>query len=189
MDKTTAAGRDPVDVAHCVLKAVNQRQKDVLLAGLVPTVAVYIRTLWPALFFKLMASRARKEQRLKDEWRRGLQWEKEEEKTQKEIQVTETGEGSGWLALATDQRKELNILFGCSCCFVWTHKSVWACDRLSTTQSHDPLQRWLPVHQLWDCQHSALSSRIACWPTKMEYGSSLGNGYSCVSASTESYMY
>lgn len=67
MDKTTATGRDPVDVAHCVLKAVNQRQKDVVLAGLLPTVAVYIRTLWPTLFFKLMASRARKEQRLKDE--------------------------------------------------------------------------------------------------------------------------
>ncbi|XP_063040663.1 dehydrogenase/reductase SDR family member 7B [Engraulis encrasicolus] len=67
MDKTTAAGRDPVDVAHSVLRAVNQRQKEVLLAGALPTVAVYLRTLWPALFFKLMASRARKEQRLKEE--------------------------------------------------------------------------------------------------------------------------
>ena len=67
MDKTTATGRDPVEVAHSVLRAVNQRQKDVLLAGPLPTVAVYIRTLWPALFFKLMASSARKEQRLKEE--------------------------------------------------------------------------------------------------------------------------
>ncbi|XP_062387664.1 dehydrogenase/reductase SDR family member 7B isoform X1 [Sardina pilchardus] len=67
MDKTTATGSDPVDVAHSVLRAVNQRQKDVLLAGPLPSVAVYIRTLWPALFFKLMASRARKEQRLKEE--------------------------------------------------------------------------------------------------------------------------
>ncbi|KAL2100856.1 hypothetical protein ACEWY4_002617 [Coilia grayii] len=67
MDKTTAAGRDPVEVAYSVLRAVNQRQKEVLLAGPLPTVAVYLRTLWPALFFKLMASRARKEQRLKEE--------------------------------------------------------------------------------------------------------------------------
>lgn len=67
MDKTTATGRDPRDVAQMVLKAVRQRSKDVLLAGPLPALAVYIRTLWPALFFKLMASRASKEQKLKEE--------------------------------------------------------------------------------------------------------------------------
>ncbi|XP_030649625.1 dehydrogenase/reductase SDR family member 7B [Chanos chanos] len=67
MDKTTAAGSDPADVARAVLRAVGQRQKDVLLTGAVPTLAVYIRTLWPALFFRLMASRARKELRAKEE--------------------------------------------------------------------------------------------------------------------------
>ncbi|CAJ1076884.1 dehydrogenase/reductase SDR family member 7B [Xyrichtys novacula] len=67
LDKTTAAGRDPQDVARAVLKAVRHRSKDVILAGAAPTLAVYLRTLWPALFFTLMSSRARKEQKPKDE--------------------------------------------------------------------------------------------------------------------------
>ena len=67
LDKTTAMGRDPGDVAQAVLKAVRQRSKDVVLAGPLPSLAIYLRTLWPALFFKLMSSRARKEQRPKDE--------------------------------------------------------------------------------------------------------------------------
>lgn len=67
MDKTTAQGRDPVDIALAVLKAVRHRQKDVVLAGPLPTVAIYLRTLWPTLFFKLMASQANKEQKLKEE--------------------------------------------------------------------------------------------------------------------------
>uniref|UniRef100_A0AAY5L6V8 Dehydrogenase/reductase SDR family member 7B n=1 Tax=Esox lucius TaxID=8010 RepID=A0AAY5L6V8_ESOLU len=66
-DKTTTAGRDPKDVAQVVLMAVRHRSKDIVLAGLLPTLAVYIRTLWPTLFFKLMATRARKEQKPKDE--------------------------------------------------------------------------------------------------------------------------
>ena len=56
-------GRDPADVARAVLEAVRRRSKDVLLAGLLATVALYLRTLCPALFFKVMAIRARKEQR------------------------------------------------------------------------------------------------------------------------------
>lgn len=65
VDKTTMMGRDPVDVAQEVLKAVRHRSKDVVLAGPLPTLAIYLRTLWPALFFKLMSSRARKEQKPK----------------------------------------------------------------------------------------------------------------------------
>ncbi|XP_058508747.1 dehydrogenase/reductase SDR family member 7B [Solea solea] len=67
MDKTTAMGRDPGDVAQAVLKAVRQKSKDVVLAAPLPTLAVYLRTLWPTLFFKLMASRARKERKPKEE--------------------------------------------------------------------------------------------------------------------------
>uniref|UniRef100_A0A672PAY3 Dehydrogenase/reductase SDR family member 7B n=1 Tax=Sinocyclocheilus grahami TaxID=75366 RepID=A0A672PAY3_SINGR len=67
MDKTTARGSDPVDVARAVLKAVCHKQKDVVLAGLLPTAAIYLRTLWPALYFRLMASRAIKEHRVKEE--------------------------------------------------------------------------------------------------------------------------
>ncbi|XP_077590159.1 dehydrogenase/reductase SDR family member 7B [Stigmatopora nigra] len=66
VDKTTATGRDPRDVALAVLKAVRNRSKDVVLAGPLPTVAIYLRTLWPALFFKLMSSRARKEDKPKN---------------------------------------------------------------------------------------------------------------------------
>lgn len=67
LDKTTATGRDPRDVAQAVLTAVRHRSKDIVLAGPLPTLALYLRTLWPALFFKLMSSRARKEQKPKDE--------------------------------------------------------------------------------------------------------------------------
>ncbi|XP_061079718.1 dehydrogenase/reductase SDR family member 7B isoform X3 [Conger conger] len=66
-DRTTAEGRDPREVAEAVLRAVGGRKPDVLLAGLLPTLAVYIRTLCPALFFRLMASRARKERRPKED--------------------------------------------------------------------------------------------------------------------------
>lgn len=67
LDKNTAQGCDPKHVAQAVLKAVRQRNDDVILAGPLPSLAIYLRTLWPALFFKLMASRARKQQKPKDE--------------------------------------------------------------------------------------------------------------------------
>ncbi|TSK77066.1 Dehydrogenase/reductase SDR family member 7B [Bagarius yarrelli] len=67
MDKTTAEGLDPVDVAISVLKAVTYREKDVLLVGLIPALAIYLRTLWPAAFFKVMASRAKKEKKIKEQ--------------------------------------------------------------------------------------------------------------------------
>lgn len=63
LDKSTAAGSDPKDVARSVLRAVSLKSKDVVLAGPLPTLAIYLRTLCPALFFKIMSSRARKEQR------------------------------------------------------------------------------------------------------------------------------
>ncbi|XP_043945327.1 dehydrogenase/reductase SDR family member 7B isoform X2 [Protopterus annectens] len=66
MDKTTAEGRDPADVALVVLRAVGQKKKEVLLAGLMPTLAVYFRTLTPQIFFNVMAARARKERKLKN---------------------------------------------------------------------------------------------------------------------------
>nr|XP_017529409.2 dehydrogenase/reductase SDR family member 7B isoform X1 [Manis javanica] len=66
MDKTTAKGRSPVEVAQDVLAAVGRKKKDVILADLAPSLAVYLRTLAPGLFFSLMASRARKERRPKN---------------------------------------------------------------------------------------------------------------------------
>ncbi|XP_075686133.1 dehydrogenase/reductase SDR family member 7B isoform X3 [Rhinoderma darwinii] len=66
MDKTTAEGRTPEEVAQIVLRAVGERSKDVLVAGLVPTFAVYLRALAPKIFFSVMAARAKKERKLKD---------------------------------------------------------------------------------------------------------------------------
>ncbi|KAM9694683.1 dehydrogenase/reductase SDR family member 7B isoform 2-T3 [Trichechus inunguis] len=66
MDKTTAQGRSPADVARDVLTAVGKKKKDVILADLLPFLAIYLRTLAPRLFFSLMASRARKERKSKD---------------------------------------------------------------------------------------------------------------------------
>ncbi|XP_063790248.1 dehydrogenase/reductase SDR family member 7B isoform X1 [Pseudophryne corroboree] len=66
MDKTTAEGRTAEEVAKIVFNAVGERSKEVLVAGLVPTLAVYLRALAPKLFFSLMAARAKKERKLKD---------------------------------------------------------------------------------------------------------------------------
>ncbi|XP_078096290.1 dehydrogenase/reductase SDR family member 7B isoform X2 [Mustelus asterias] len=67
MDKSTAEGYEPRVVAEAVLNAVCRRKKDVLVAGLLPTVAIYMRTLIPSLFFPIMAARAKKERKMKDD--------------------------------------------------------------------------------------------------------------------------
>ncbi|KAG8432856.1 hypothetical protein GDO86_017204 [Hymenochirus boettgeri] len=61
MDKNTAEGRMPEEVAQTILQSVNEKRKDVLVAGLLPTLAVYLRTLTPTIFFSIMAARAKKE--------------------------------------------------------------------------------------------------------------------------------
>ncbi|XP_033373836.1 dehydrogenase/reductase SDR family member 7B isoform X4 [Parus major] len=65
MDKTTAEGQTAAEVARVVLNAVGQKKKEVLVAGLTPCLAVYLRNLCPRLFFTLMASRAKKEKKAK----------------------------------------------------------------------------------------------------------------------------
>ncbi|XP_044795061.1 dehydrogenase/reductase SDR family member 7B isoform X1 [Bubalus bubalis] len=65
MDETTAQGRSPVQVAQDILAALGRKKKDVVLADPMPSLAVYLRTLAPGLFFRLMASRARKERKSK----------------------------------------------------------------------------------------------------------------------------
>ncbi|XP_059682266.1 dehydrogenase/reductase SDR family member 7B isoform X4 [Gavia stellata] len=66
MDKNTAEGQTAAEVAQVVLNAVGQKKKEVLVAGLTPSLAVYLRNLFPRLFFTLMATRARKERKAKD---------------------------------------------------------------------------------------------------------------------------
>ncbi|NWS70624.1 DRS7B reductase, partial [Crotophaga sulcirostris] len=65
MDKNTAEGQTAAEVAQVVLNAVGQRKKEVLVAGLTPSLAVYLRNLFPRLFFTLMATRAKKERKAK----------------------------------------------------------------------------------------------------------------------------
>ncbi|XP_068554840.1 dehydrogenase/reductase SDR family member 7B isoform X1 [Anas acuta] len=66
MDKNTAEGQTAAEVAQVVLSAVGQKKKEVLVAGLMPSLAVYLRNLFPKLFFDLMAARAKKERKAKD---------------------------------------------------------------------------------------------------------------------------
>lgn len=66
LDKNTAQGRSAAEVAQDVFDAVGKKKKDVLLTDSLPTMAVYIRTLAPRLFFRIMASRARKERKSKN---------------------------------------------------------------------------------------------------------------------------
>lgn len=65
MDKSTAEGYEPRVVAEAVLAAVCRKKKEVLMAGFMPTLAVYLRTLVPSLFFPVMAARAKKERKMK----------------------------------------------------------------------------------------------------------------------------
>ncbi|XP_059835456.1 dehydrogenase/reductase SDR family member 7B isoform X2 [Hypanus sabinus] len=67
MDKSTAQGYEPRVVAEAVLTAVCRKKKDVLMAGLLPTIAIYLRALVPSLFFPIMAARAKKERKVKDD--------------------------------------------------------------------------------------------------------------------------
>uniref|UniRef100_A0A8D0L2V6 Dehydrogenase/reductase SDR family member 7B n=1 Tax=Sphenodon punctatus TaxID=8508 RepID=A0A8D0L2V6_SPHPU len=66
MDKNTMEGKSAGEVAQVVLRAVGQKKKEVLVTGLLPSLAVYLRNLSPCLFFTFMASRARKERKAKD---------------------------------------------------------------------------------------------------------------------------
>ncbi|XP_010616477.1 dehydrogenase/reductase SDR family member 7B isoform X1 [Fukomys damarensis] len=66
IDRNTAQGRSPADVAQDVLAAVGKKNKDVILADWVPSLAIYLRSLAPRLYFSIMAFRARKEQKSKN---------------------------------------------------------------------------------------------------------------------------
>uniref|UniRef100_A0A0B8RXZ3 Dehydrogenase/reductase SDR family member 7B n=1 Tax=Philothamnus irregularis TaxID=1899461 RepID=A0A0B8RXZ3_9SAUR len=67
MDKTTSEGKTAADVARLVLGAVGEKRKEVLVAsGFLPALAIYLRPLFPTVFFTLMARRARKEKKDKE---------------------------------------------------------------------------------------------------------------------------
>jgi len=61
LDPTTAEGYSPEHVAQEVVRAVSRGREEVVVAPLLHKLAIIIRTLAPALFFGLMAQRAKKD--------------------------------------------------------------------------------------------------------------------------------
>lgn len=60
MDQATQQGYSSEYVANCTLKAVLKEEKDIVISPFVPKCAIYLRTLWPSLYFWIMHKRARK---------------------------------------------------------------------------------------------------------------------------------
>ncbi|CAG0891297.1 unnamed protein product [Darwinula stevensoni] len=58
MDETTAEGMSPEEVAREIVAAVVMRKREVTVATFLPKVAVWIRTLFPSLYFYIMRNRA-----------------------------------------------------------------------------------------------------------------------------------
>lgn len=60
VDTTTATGANPDQMARQILEEVLKGSKDVILAPLAPKFAYFLRYVCPALYFWIMAKRARK---------------------------------------------------------------------------------------------------------------------------------
>lgn len=60
MDKSTATGRDPREVANAVWRTVAEGRDEVVIADLKVKVAILLRALAPQMLFGLMAKRALK---------------------------------------------------------------------------------------------------------------------------------
>ncbi|CAG2162216.1 unnamed protein product [Oppiella nova] len=63
MDATTASGAEPEDVAKSVLLAVIKKDKQLVLSPLMPKIAIWLRFVFPNIYFYLMKSRAKRETR------------------------------------------------------------------------------------------------------------------------------
>lgn len=61
MDQTTQSGMEPEAVARRVLQCVVNQEPEVVIAPLVHRLAIVLRAVAPALYFALMAKRARKQ--------------------------------------------------------------------------------------------------------------------------------
>ncbi|PRD28541.1 UNVERIFIED_CONTAM: Dehydrogenase/reductase SDR family protein 7-like [Trichonephila clavipes] len=60
MDQATASGMNPDEVAENIIIATAAKQSELVLAGLLPKIAIWIRVVCPWLYFYLMSSRARR---------------------------------------------------------------------------------------------------------------------------------
>lgn len=60
MDSATSTGANPDTMARQILRAILGGKKDVIIAGLAPRVAYYLRYFCPSAYFWVMARRAKK---------------------------------------------------------------------------------------------------------------------------------
>lgn len=60
IDSATATGANPDTMARQILSAILGGKKDVIIAGLAPRVAYYLRYFCPSAYFWVMARRAKK---------------------------------------------------------------------------------------------------------------------------------
>lgn len=60
-------GVHPVEVAEEVLRTVNSKKQEVLMANPIPRAAVYIRTFFPELFFAIVASGIREKMKTEED--------------------------------------------------------------------------------------------------------------------------
>lgn len=61
MDETTASGMAPEEAAKAIVAAMIKDDKQLVLAPILPRIAVWLRFVAPGLYFHLMCRRARKE--------------------------------------------------------------------------------------------------------------------------------
>lgn len=59
MDPTTSSGMNPTAVAYEILYSIINGDEDVIMATLLPRIAILLRTMCPSLYFFLMRSRAK----------------------------------------------------------------------------------------------------------------------------------
>ena len=59
MDATTAAGMEPSFVAGCILDCVVNKINELTLANFTSNIAIYLRTITPFVYFKIMELRAK----------------------------------------------------------------------------------------------------------------------------------
>lgn len=63
LDKTTAEGLPPEDVAALILRAVEARQPEIIPAKSLYRLVIILRALFPRLVFWILAKRAQKQRK------------------------------------------------------------------------------------------------------------------------------
>ncbi|XP_054160431.1 dehydrogenase/reductase SDR family protein 7-like [Oppia nitens] len=64
MDATTASGAEPQDIAKSIVNSLISDDNQLIMSPIMPKIAIWIRCLFPDIYFKLMSKRAKKERHL-----------------------------------------------------------------------------------------------------------------------------